>query len=319
MKYRPPYLNFVFAFALILLILPPYGHVIAADCEKAKEIYSHGVKLMNYEDRKAAFQKAVDLCPSYAEAHVNLADALENLGRRGDQYTEKSLSKNNKYLDKAVEHYKKATEINSELFPAHFGLAEVYADQGRYDLAKAACQKALKLQPHDETAENLLTSIEKMLAGETDGLKKVAQIKQKLKESRLDEDFNSMGPEGYTVKDRQSFNNILFEGWSARISPGEPTLQVNEIGAALSSPDLARFSFVVEGHTNTVGGKEENEKLSWERAKSVKQYLMSKYKIDPNRLLTQGFGYARLKYEDRPTDEKNRRVEILFLKQHESQ
>lgn len=308
---------------VITIILAASAPIKAAPMEEdrcltAKKIYDRGTKLMNYEARRAAFQKAVDLCPSYAEAHVNLADALENMGRRGDQYSEKGLTTNNKFLDKAVEHYKKAIELNSELFPAYFGLAEVYAETGRYELAKDACRNALRLRSQDETAKEILAKIEKRISEETGGIKKDGQIKQTVKDSRLDEDFNAMGIEDYTLKDRQSFNNILFDGWSARISSGE-TAQLNEIGKALSSPDLASFRFVVEGHTNIVGGYEENERLSWDRAKSVKEYLMKTYKIDPNRLLTQGFGYTRLKYEDRPKDEKNRRVEILFLKQAESQ
>src|SRR5208283_3754196 len=53
----------------------------ADDCKRAEELYDQAVQLMNYEERRDAFQRAADLCPSYAEAHINLADAFENLGK----------------------------------------------------------------------------------------------------------------------------------------------------------------------------------------------------------------------------------------------
>jgi len=57
-----------------------------------------------------------------------------------------------------------------------------------------------------------------------------------------------MGVEDYTVKDRQSFDNILFKGHSAQIIAGE---QLDEIAKALKSDDLGNFQFIIEGHTNT--------------------------------------------------------------------
>ena len=121
-----------------------------------------------------------------------------------------------------------------------------------------------------------------------------------------------MGVEDYTVKDRQSFDNILFKGHSAQIVAGE---QLDEIAKALKSDDLGNFQFIIEGHTNTVATPRGNMPLSADRAKAVKDYLVA-HGVRPEKLITQHFGETRLKYEDNPKDERNRRVEILFLDQN---
>lgn len=68
---------------------------------------------------------------------------------------------------------------------------------------------------------------------------------------------------------------------------------------------------VIEGHTDSMGSDRYNMDLSKRRAEAVKQELVNRYGISPNRLSTQGFG------ETRPVDTNatsqgrynNRRVE----------
>ena len=50
---------------------------------------------------------------------------------------------------------------------------------------------------------------------------------------------------------------------------------------------------VIEGHTDSIGAASYNMKLSQQRAEAVKQELVSKYGVNPNRLRTQGFGETR--------------------------
>lgn len=49
-------------------------------------------------------------------------------------------------------------------------------------------------------------------------------------------------------------------------------------------------SAIIEGHTDSIGAANYNMKLSQQRAEAVKQELVSKYRVNPNRLITQGFG-----------------------------
>jgi len=70
----------------------------------------------------------------------------------------------------------------------------------------------------------------------------------------------------------------------------------------------------IQGHTDEIGTKEYNQKLSENRANSVRQYLIDKFSIDGSRISAVGYG------EDYPVAEndtvegrqKNRRVEAVM-------
>jgi len=66
----------------------------------------------------------------------------------------------------------------------------------------------------------------------------------------------------------------------------------------------------IEGHTDIVGGKAYNQKLSERRAESAKKYMVEKFGIDASRIATIGYGKSR-PIADNKTEEgrqKNRRV-----------
>lgn len=70
----------------------------------------------------------------------------------------------------------------------------------------------------------------------------------------------------------------------------------------------------ISGHTDNVGGKALNEKLSQRRAESVKKYIVDTFGITADRITAKGYGYAK-PLADNKTKEgkaKNRRIEANF-------
>jgi outer membrane protein OmpA-like peptidoglycan-associated protein len=88
---------------------------------------------------------------------------------------------------------------------------------------------------------------------------------------------------------------------------------VNNLGKALSDPDLKGSTFVLAGHTDAVGGEEFNQELSSRRADSVKRYLTEKFGLAPDHLVTAGYGKSRLKNPNNPSSPENRRVEVVNM------
>jgi len=88
---------------------------------------------------------------------------------------------------------------------------------------------------------------------------------------------------------------------------------LDELGYALGSPRLRNYVYLLAGHTNSKGASGYNQWLSEERAYAVKNYLVRHFNINPNRLVTTGFG------EDKPLNRRkrhsaaNRRVEIALI------
>jgi outer membrane protein OmpA-like peptidoglycan-associated protein len=307
-------------------LLMPGRAIPAEDCGKARAYYERGIKVANFEERRKAFQAAVDLCPSLVEAHVNLADAFENLAMMSKDLTQKNLVMNNKFLDMAIKQYEEALKLRSNLFVAHLGLAENYTRVGLYAKARESYRNALAAGPHHQLATRAkagLQAVERAIADDKDGFKKSQEIIARFKQSSKDPVFSKlMGFEDFTaVKDRQRFINIVFDEWSHQLTRKETITQLEEIGKALSSSDLAKCQFIVEGHTDPRGGQERNQKLSRDRAEAVKGFLVNRFKIDSSKITTQGFGYDRPRFpNDSPENMlKNRRVELLIAEQTDQQ
>jgi len=78
---------------------------------------------------------------------------------------------------------------------------------------------------------------------------------------------------------------------------------------------LSIDSLVVEGHTDSIGTLGYNEKLSLNRARSVAQYIVSKFPVYSNPVSTRGFANRRPVATNANTTgrQKNRRVELYVF------
>jgi outer membrane protein OmpA-like peptidoglycan-associated protein len=105
---------------------------------------------------------------------------------------------------------------------------------------------------------------------------------------------------------------IQFDYNSAAISTGS-TQAVQELGKALSNPNFRGSTFVVAGHTDGIGGDAYNQDLSERRADTIKRYLVDRYGIAGNDLVTVGYGKSKLKDAGNPADPINRRVQVVNM------
>lgn len=103
---------------------------------------------------------------------------------------------------------------------------------------------------------------------------------------------------------------IYFDFGSDKIKPeSEPVLR--ETAQALNHN--TSWKLRVEGHTDNIGGDDYNNKLSQQRAEAVKQALIGRYHIAPDRLTAQGFGSTQPKESNETLAgrARNRRVELV--------
>ncbi len=105
---------------------------------------------------------------------------------------------------------------------------------------------------------------------------------------------------------------ISFDYRSAKISRSAASA-VNTLGKALSSPDLKGTTFVLAGHTDGKGSLPYNQELSDKRVDTVKQYLVSHFKLSPTSLVAVGYGKTKLKNEGDPFGPQNRRVQVVNM------
>jgi OOP family OmpA-OmpF porin len=108
---------------------------------------------------------------------------------------------------------------------------------------------------------------------------------------------------------RARLYGILFDTNSDHLKDESKTTLDELVSAAKSQ---AKWSFVIEGHTDNVGGDAHNQTLSEKRAVAVKAYLAAAG-VDAARLTTQGFG-ATKPVATNDTElgrSQNRRVEVV--------
>lgn len=87
------------------------------------------------------------------------------------------------------------------------------------------------------------------------------------------------------------------------------------LGRALSSQDLAGYRFRIEGHTDNVGSPAMNQALSERRAAAVREYLIAKFGVAPERLVAVGLGQTQLLEPTPPqtSSVRNRRVQVVNI------
>ena len=113
-------------------------------------------------------------------------------------------------------------------------------------------------------------------------------------------------------------SGVLFDFNSAAIRPdAEPELE--KVAAILGA--YAEAEVVLTGHTDSVGSDADNQRLSEQRAESVRDELVQQYQVDTARLTTEGRGEKEPVAPNENPDgsdnpagrEQNRRVEVLVL------
>ena len=75
-----------------------------------------------------------------------------------------------------------------------------------------------------------------------------------------------------------------------------------------------RSELIIEGHTDSYGGDELNQRLSQERAESVQQYMINAMRIPSYRLIATGFGETQpvANNETASGRARNRRIDIII-------
>lgn len=109
-----------------------------------------------------------------------------------------------------------------------------------------------------------------------------------------------------------SSSDILFDSGKSNLKAGNQTV-LDELGVALK--ENPSINVLIIGHTDSDGEESANQKLSEDRAKSVKSYLETKFGISSSRLITSGKGESDPAASNSNADGKkqNRRVEFKKL------
>ena len=107
--------------------------------------------------------------------------------------------------------------------------------------------------------------------------------------------------------------NIDFASGSATPTRNSYPL-LDELGHALTGPELAGRKIVIRGHTDSDADAASNKRLSLARAEAVKSYLTTHFGVNPALVRTEGLGETNpVAPNDTPENKRlNRRVEVAL-------
>ncbi|MFY9646439.1 MAG: tetratricopeptide repeat protein [Terriglobales bacterium] len=130
-------------FAATLVVLASTG------CDKlaARDNLNKGVqayKNSKFEDAIRHFQKAVALDPSLINARLYLATAFAQQYIPGADTPD-----NNRYGEQAIDQYKQVLQVDSKNINSIKGIAYLYLQMKKFDLAKEFYKKASEVDPND--------------------------------------------------------------------------------------------------------------------------------------------------------------------------
>jgi outer membrane protein OmpA-like peptidoglycan-associated protein len=117
-------------------------------------------------------------------------------------------------------------------------------------------------------------------------------------------------PEAQVKAEKPSVDLVIqFEFGSAKLLDTSKPL-LDNLATVMKGDVLTKYTFNIEGHTDSVGSAIYNKQLSNQRAITVINYLVSKG-VSRNRLVGIGKGSAEPLVADKPDSPENRRVRII--------
>ncbi|SDN66688.1 OmpA family protein [Afipia sp. GAS231] len=108
--------------------------------------------------------------------------------------------------------------------------------------------------------------------------------------------------------------DVLFDPDSSLIRPGSYGM-IGSLADALADPKLRPYKFLIVDHTESGGRRDANLTLSQRRADSIRDVLVSTFKISNKRLVALGLGEEQLQDSNKPASPVNARVQIIAFGQ----
>lgn len=274
----------------IMVMLLHSGPAYSNDCDALRQNVQKERSLIK---KQKLLDEAVQACPTHAQLHYDKAYAQERLRR----------------YDEALTYYLRATELDENFTKAYFGLADIFVVLGNLEPAIWAYQSGLALEPDNQRALASLELARIKYRSETGERITTDEFVRVMQESR-DQSTTEGALDGPVVR-----MQILFEMSSAGLTPSA-IQQLETVGSALTHPSLADQRFEIAGHTDSTGAPEVNLPLSRLRAEQVKQHLIDRYNIAPDRLTVAYYGDTRPAVpNDSPQNRAiNRRVEFRKIR-----
>jgi len=105
-----------------------------------------------------------------------------------------------------------------------------------------------------------------------------------------------------------------------QFNPDSPVIRpdsyrmLGRIADTLAHPSMLSYGFLIVGHTESTGKREYNLTLSQRRADSIRDVLVTTFKISPKRIQAVGLGEEQLQDAEHPKAPVNQQIQIVTVR-----
>ena len=262
--------------------------------------YQHAVELMNNADSYAS-RKHVEKKPLIAvarQAVQTAEDAREIAVKKIDE--DRLASERQASSDAQARAQADANEAMRLKQQAQSDAAKAQADMAANQVASASAVSAAQAD-----AEKARLAAELAKQGEQQAVTDKAAMRAQLSEQLNKILATRDSARGLII----SMSDVLFDTGKYSLKPGAREKLAKVAGILIAYPGL---KIEIDGYTDNVGGDEMNQKLSKNRADSVKDYLVNQ-SVSTGSVSVEGFGNSApvASNENSTGRQENRRVELV--------
>jgi OOP family OmpA-OmpF porin len=166
--------------------------------------------------------------------------------------------------------------------------------------------------------EEEMAALDERLGGAT--AERAALIQRLEAQARVKQQFGQV-EKMFSASEARVFregNNIILRMVGLTFDSGDAQIRQESfdlLGKVEKAIDVfPRSELIIEGHTDSFGGDDSNEKLSQTRAESVQHYMINAMRIPTYRLIATGYGETRpiASNETESGRQRNRRIDIVI-------
>lgn len=163
-----------------------------------------------------------------------------------------------------------------------------------------------------------LAALDERLGGATE--ERAALVQRLEAQARVKEQFEQV-EKMFTAEEARVFregDSIILRMVGLTFDSGNSQIgqdKFNLLGKVEQAIDVfPRSELIIEGHTDSFGGDDANQKLSQKRAEAVQQYMINAMRIPTYRLIATGYGETRpiASNETESGRQRNRRIDIVI-------
>ncbi len=292
------------------------GRYAPLTLNRAKSLLANAERELNENRYDTDLPRSLARQANYEAKHAIYLSEVVRKVRDKDMTTEQLVLE----WEKSFRDVAGAADVQPDMEDGPVGLATelvAFIDGARIEI-QALAQEKSENETRLAEMEEEMASLDERLGGATE--ERAALVQRLEAQARVKQQFEQV-EKMFTSAEARVFregNNIILRLVGLTFDSGNAQVRQDTfplLGKVEKAIDVfPRSELIIEGHTDSHGGDDSNQKLSQDRAEAVQQYMINAMRIPTYRLIATGYGETRpiASNETESGRQRNRRIDIVI-------